>query len=153
MRSNGSLVVIAAAAVLLVGAAYFGATYLERYRDACTDEERAAFEQFPQYGGVRLKPSKDLENGSCAGVLEHVEGSPKEVGAYYEAQLRSHGWETEEPHVETVTMSGEPSEGARFEMTTLTAHRNGFLYDVIYETTEFYEPPQPGTHIAVHVFG
>jgi hypothetical protein len=126
--------------------------YLAAYRDACTDEERAAFEEFPQYGGVRQQPSKDLETGSCALVLAHVEGSPEEVGAYYTEKLRSHGWELEKPHVETATMSGGPSEGARFEMTTLTAHRNGFWYDVIYETTEFYEPPRPGTHVAVHVW-
>lgn len=142
------VLVVLATVVSLIGVPYSAA-----YLGACTGRERAAFEEFLQYGGVEREPSKDLEDGSCAGHLEHVEGTPKEVGAYYEAQLRSHGWETGEPHLETVTMTGGRSEGARFEMRTLSAHRDGFLYEVEYETTEFYEPPRPGTHMAVHVLG
>ncbi len=139
--------------VLLAGViSLIGVPYAVAYLGACTDEERAAFGEFPQYGGVRQEPSRDLEGGSCAGHLEHVEGSPEEVGAYYGEQLRSHGWEVQKPHAVTATMSGGSSDGSRFEMTTLSARRNGFWYEVTYETTEFYDPPRPGTHVTVHVW-
>jgi hypothetical protein len=34
----------------------------------------------------------------------------------------------------------------------ITARRGDFFYNVLFESHEYYDPPRPGVHVAVHVF-
>ncbi len=61
---------------------------------ACTDEQRAIFEEFPHYGGRQLEPERSWATGHC-GASFYTADSEEEVFAYYLEKLRENGWEVE----------------------------------------------------------
>jgi hypothetical protein len=106
----------------------------------CSEEERQAFVEFPQYGGVKMEPVPSEVTGGCA-VFYDTPDSPEKVSAYFVEQLKAHGWAVD-----------RRSEGGGFEGTLVEAHRDGYAYEVGYESRKFYSPPKSGLHLAVHVF-
>ena len=44
------------------------------------------------------------------------------------------------------------SEGGGFGGTLVEVYRDGYAYEVGYESRKFYSPPEPGLHLAIHVF-
>jgi hypothetical protein len=109
---------------------------------ACSAEERAVFAEFPQYGGLQIEPEGHPDMGSCAAFYE-TSDSPEQVLAYFKDQLKVHGW----------TLEAELTEFRKGQAggDLLMAHRDDFVYNVSYESLEFYMDPRPGTHVAVHV--
>ncbi len=114
------------------------------YRGICGEEERAAFSEFPQYGGLEKEPQPDSMTGGCA-VFYETSAPPEKVAGYFAGQLESHGW--------TVQHRLEAGGGAEEEFggTLVTASRDGLRYSADYESLEFYKRSRPGTHVAVHV--
>jgi hypothetical protein len=138
---------VAAAGLLALAGLCVGGALLYSRAAGCSPEERAVFEEFPQYGGLEVKPESNINWGSCATDYETPD-SREEVRAYFSKQLRANGWEVEipEPPPET-TPAGEPALGGDL----LRANRDGYQYWVLYESLESYIEPRPGVHLAVHV--
>ena len=114
---------------------------------ACSKEERAVFEEFPDYGGLERKPEPFAESGGCA-VFYDTEASQERVTEYYMEQLESHGWKAEQMVSEaTLTESGRTAPSI-----DIMARRDDYYYEVLFESHELYDPPGPGAHVAVHVF-
>ena len=44
------------------------------------------------------------------------------------------------------------SEGGGFGGTLVEVYRDGYAYELGYESRKFYSPPEPGLHLAIHVF-
>jgi len=135
---------IAALASVPLVAGLFVAGFILPQRSICDEEERAALSEFPQYGGVEKDPHADPESGGCA-LFYNTSVPPAKVAAYLAGQLEEHGWKVEHP----LQPEGDGSD--QFSGTLVTAHRDGLTYDAVYESLEFYEPPRPGTHVAIHV--
>ncbi|MGH3148752.1 MAG: hypothetical protein ACRDTR_23475 [Rubrobacter sp.] len=114
------------------------------YRGICGEEERAAFSEFPQYGGLEMEPRSDSMTGGCA-VIYETPAPPEKVAGYLANRLESHGW-TVQHRLEARGEAGE-----KFGGTLVTAGRDGLRYGAYYESLRFYEPPRPGTHVAVHL--
>lgn len=114
------------------------------YRGICGEEERAAFSEFPQYGGLEKEPQPDSMTGGCAMIYE-TSAPPEKVAEYFANQLESHGWTVQH----RLRAGGEA--GEEFGGTLVTASRDGLRYSADYESLEFYKRPRPGTHVAVHV--
>lgn len=112
---------------------------------ACNEEEQAVFEEFPQYGGIEREPEPSADTGGCAAFYD-TQDSPEQVSAYFSRQLKEHGW----------TVDRKPKVGGnaaeQFEGTLVRAHRGAYIYEVGYESRRFYDPPRPGTHVALHVW-
>ena len=144
LRGRAMLRLASCAGALLLGGLLFAGFVLPG-RDICTDRERAAFSEFPQYGGLQEQPDADSHSGGCA-VLYETSAPPEKVAGYLAERLEEHGWEVEH----RLEAEGDGSE--RFGGELVTAYRDGIRYDAGYESLEFYEPPRPGTHVAVHVF-
>jgi len=85
----------------------------------CDGAERAAFAEFPHYGGADLNPSPDFEGGTCAGFFD-VQATHHEVLDYYRRHLRAHGWAVRAVEIHA---RGE------LEAGTLGATRGGFTYE------------------------
>ena len=142
-RGQRTLRRAALASVPLIGA-LFVAGFILPQRSICGEEERAAFSEFPQYGGVEKTPRADSQSGGCA-LFYNASAPPAEVATYLAGQLEEHGWKVEH----RLKAKGDGSD--QFSGTLVTAHRDGLSYDAVYESLEFYDPPRPGTHVAVHV--
>ena len=84
----------------------------------------------------------------CA-VFYDTRASQERVAGRYVEQLKAHGWEVQQREYET-TVSG--AEKRTFEEVEITARRGNFVYNVLFESHEYYDPPRPGVHVAVHVF-
>jgi hypothetical protein len=125
-------------------AGLFVVFFILPYRGICGEEERAAFSEFPQYGGVEKEPQSDSLTAGCAVVYE-TSAPPEKVAGYLAGQLESHGW-TVQYRLEA---GGEAEE--EFGGTLVTASRDGLRYSADYESLEFYKNPRPGTHVAVHL--
>jgi len=136
--------IAALASVPLIGGLLFVGFVLPQ-ANICGEEERAAFSEFPQYGGVEKEPGSDPQSGGCA-LFYNTSAPPEKVAAYFAEQLEEHGWKVEQ----RLEANGDGSE--QFGGTLVTAYRDGLRYDAGYESLEFYDPPRPGTHVAVHVF-
>ena len=142
-RRRGGLatLLLAGAAPLLV---VFGALWLPAAL-ACSSDERAVYEEFPQYGGRGVEPEGNPESGSCAAYYE-TPGSEEEVFAYFRGRLEENGWE-ERP------AESWRAEGARYVPTELVYERGDFRYEVSVERVD----PEAGghapgrTHVAAHV--
>jgi MFS family permease len=143
-RGQTTLRLAALASVPLIGGLLAVGLILPQ-RSVCDEEERAAFSEFPQYGGVEKDPRADSESGGCA-LFYNTSAPPAMVAAYLAGQLEAHGWKVEH----RLEAKGDGSD--QFSGTLVTAHRDGLRYDVVYESLEFYKRPRPGTHVAVHVF-
>ena len=90
-----ALAALAVVVVLLVPAGQFGYDWLT----ACRGEERAVFEEFPQYSPrtpEKLDPRPDLNAFTAVGGACVVDyGTPdgaSEVTEYFERRLRGNGW-------------------------------------------------------------
>jgi hypothetical protein len=143
-RGQTTLRLAALASVPLI-AGLLVAGFVLPQRSICDEEERAAFSEVPQYGGVEKDPHADSQSGGCA-LFYDTSAPPAEVAAYLARKLEGHDWKVE--HQLGAKGDGtDPSSG-----TLVTAHRDGLWYEAYYESLEFYDPPRPGTHVAVHVF-
>jgi len=69
----------------------------------CSDQERAVFLEFPQFGGMVLQPGSDIESGGCVASFQTADRRD-DVIRYYKRQLEQHGW--------TMQDIGEPAPGA-----------------------------------------
>lgn len=127
---------LALVSVFLVGAFFYSRAA------GCSAEERAVFQEFPQYGGREMEPESNTGLGSCAAYYETPD-PPEQVQAYFAERLVANGWE----------VKARPEEFGEDEFggTIITATRDGYYYDVSYESLEMYENPRPGVHLAVHV--
>ncbi len=114
----------------------------------CTEEERKVYTEFPQYGSVNKEPQRFPESGGCA-VFYDTRASQERVAGYYAEQLRAHGWEVEQGEYETTVFDAKKR---TFEEVEITARRGDFFYNVLFESHQYYDPPRPGVHVAVHVF-
>lgn len=110
----------------------------------CGDEERAALSEFPQYGGIEKEPGPSSLGEGCA-LFYDTSAPPEEVAVYLADRLEEHGWKVEH------RLEGKGDGSEQFEGTLVTAYRAGLRYSAVYESLEFYDPPRPGTHVAVHV--
>jgi hypothetical protein len=64
------------------------------YADACTFVERAAYGEFPQYGGRWDEPKRNAEAGSCWARYE-TPAAKGEVLHYFRGMFAEHGWREE----------------------------------------------------------
>jgi hypothetical protein len=142
-RGQTMLRLAALASVPLI-AGLFVVGFILPQRSICDAEERAAFSEFPQYGGVEKDPLAFSESGGCASFY-NASAPPAEVAAYLAGKLEEHGWKVKHQ----LEAKGDGSD--QFSGTLVTAHRDGLRYEALYESLEFYDPPRPGTHVAVHV--
>ena len=143
------IVVVAVGSVVLIGGLLVWS--LASFFSTCSEEERGVFSEFPQYEGKQEEPESGPEGG-CAAFFD-TEDSTEQVRAYYEEQLSAHGWTLQDLPSQMNEQSDEEPEGGEGEFggPLVSAHREGFTYEVWHENREFYTPPQPGAHLAVHV--
>ncbi|MGI8911580.1 MAG: hypothetical protein ACR2JR_13680 [Rubrobacteraceae bacterium] len=142
-RGQMLLRIAALASVPLIGVLLF-AGFVLPYRSICGEEESTAISEFPQYGGIEKEPGPSSLGEGCA-VFYNTSAPPEKVADYFAEQLEEHGWKVEHQ----LEVKGDGSD--QFEGELVTAYRDGLRYDASYESLEFYEPPRPGTHVAVHV--
>jgi hypothetical protein len=142
-------IVVAVGSVVLIGGLLLWS--LAGFFSTCSEEERSAFMEFPQYEGKQVEPESGPEGG-CAAFFD-TDDSAEQVRAYYSEQLAAHGWTLEEKSPHTNEQSDEELEGGEGEFggPLVIAQMEGFTYEVWHEDREFYTPPQPGVHVAVHV--
>jgi hypothetical protein len=142
-RGQRTLRLAALASVPLL-AGLFVAGFILPQKSICGEEERAALSDFPQYGGIEKEPGPGSMGEGCA-IFYNTSASPAEVAAYLAGQLEEHGWKVEHQ------LQAEDDGSDQTSGTLVTAYRDGLRYDAFYESLEFYDPPRPGTHVAVHV--
>jgi hypothetical protein len=140
---------IALALVLVFGGIrIFGAV-----AHTCSDQESAAFLEFPQYEGRVIQPGNDIDAGGCVASFQTA-GPHEDVIRYYKHQLEQHGWTTQdfeegapeggaEPAGEaslpaSVVLSAVPSCAPSSALCsgTLAATRDGFSFSVAFESTK-----------------
>lgn len=136
-----SRVGMAVAMVVLIGLVVYGVARLLASL-SCSPRERVVFQEFPQYGYVRKEPEPNADKGSCATYYQ-TSDSEEQVLDYYSEQLAAKGWEV----TPRLNQGAEDHLGGTIVMAT----RNGFFYEVMYESLERYPEPRPGVHLAVHV--
>lgn len=128
---------ITAAVTLVVGSAV--ALLVTLLSSGCSDEERAIFGEFAQFGGRTPEPEGNPQLNSCAAYFD-VSAPNEEILGYYREQLREHGWRIE-------WQGGDDNE------IVATRKRDGYYYQV--ETEPLQEGREIGhggtTHVAVHV--
>jgi hypothetical protein len=146
---TGRVALLAALALVLV---FGGIRIFDRVAHTCGDQERAAFLEFPQYGGRVILPGNDIDAGGCVASFQTTDPN-EEVIRYYKHQLEQHGWMTQgfqggapEGGVRpaggslpaSVVLSGVPSCAPLSVLCsgTLTATRASFFFNVGFETTE-----------------
>lgn len=108
--------------------------YVEQER-ACTDEEQAGFEEFPQYGERQIEPESVSATSSC--IVRFETPDPEEdIFAYYSQSLLENGWEidTQPPPYSELTEFTEPEATipARVVPSGLVAMRGVYVYQVRY---------------------
>jgi hypothetical protein len=134
-------------AIVLVGAPLVVRGFFS-VSGVCTEEERKVYAEFPHYGNINKEPQRFPESGGCA-VFFDTRASQERVAGYYTEQLKAHGWKVQQREYET-TVSG--AKKRTFEEVEITGHRGDFSYNVLFESHQYYDPPRPGVHVAVHVF-
>lgn len=103
----------------------------------CTDEERAVFEEFLQYGGQEIEPEPESATGGCV-VRFDTSDPQEEVFAYYSERLRENAWEVEReppPYSEMTEPKGQPGEEtvpATIRGVELFARRGAYVYRIHY---------------------
>lgn len=117
---------------------------------ACNAEERAVFEEFPQYGGIEKEPEPFAESGGCA-VFYDTPDPQERVAEYYARQLKAHGWKVEKREGKGTIYLEEQNKKKTIPTVEVMARRGDFSYEVLFESHEIYSPPGPGAHVAVHV--
>jgi hypothetical protein len=137
---------IALAVVLVLG----GLRIFDAVAHTCNDQERAAFLEFPQYGGRVIQPGNDVEARGCVASFQTADPH-EDVIRYYERQLGQQGWTTQDFEDEVEEGGAEPAGGgsppasaalsavpscARSSSMcsgTLAATRGGFSYSIDFE--------------------
>ncbi len=114
----------------------------------CTEEERKVYAEFPQYGNIKKEPQPFTESGGCS-IFYDTRASQERVAEYYTERLEANGWEVEQTQHETTVFDAKKR---TFEEVEITARRGDYLYNILFESHEYYNPPRPGVHVAVHVF-
>jgi hypothetical protein len=94
--------------VVVVALALVGLRIYDSFARTCSDRERSALLEFPQYGGARLEPENDSYSGGCAVSLDTRDG-PDHVLGYYRQQLQVHGWTVRDIEEQTPETGGEPA--------------------------------------------
>lgn len=128
----GLLTIAAGLAALM--ALCLAVAYVEQ-EGACSDEEQAVFEEFPQYGERWIEPESAPTTGSC--VVRFDTTDPEgEILAYYSQSLLENGWEidTHPPPYSELTEFTEPEATipARVVPSGLVAMRGVYVYQVRY---------------------
>lgn len=142
---SGLLVVVLLVGALLVAGGFIGGfSFLP---GACSEEERKVYAEFPQFGNVKKEPKPFPETGGCA-VFYDTRASQERVAEYYVEQLKAHGWKVEQ----TVSEATLEESGRTAPSVDIMARRDGYYYEVLFESHELYDPPRPGAHVAVHIF-
>jgi hypothetical protein len=133
-------------AVVLVGGVLIGAPL----GGVCTDEERNVYAEFPQYPNINKEPQPDRESGGCVVVYDTL-ASQEQVAEYYAQQLKAHGWTVQLSKQKAAVSLPKENKKITVEHFNVNAQRDNFSYVVSFESHEIYDPPRPGTHVAVHV--
>jgi hypothetical protein len=137
-------ILVLAVVLVLVGMRIFDAV-----AHTCSDEERAAFLEFPAYEGAVIDPGNDIEARGCVASFQ-TSGPPKDVIRYYERQLGQHGWTTQDFEEGAPEGGAEPAGGSLPASVvlaavpscapssalcsgTLAATRGGFSFNVAFE--------------------
>ncbi len=63
--------------------------------------------------------------------------------------LEAHGWTVQQREGEVAVFD---TEKRMVKQIDVSARRDGFFYNVLFESHQMYDPPRPGAHVAVHVF-
>jgi hypothetical protein len=126
----------AAAATLVVAVALGGVGALLSI-PWCSEDERAVFEEFAQFGGRRLEPEGNPQLDSCA-VYYDVYAPNEEILAYYREQLEERGWRIE-------------ARGGGENTLVATREEDGYYYQVETEAGEGEGGRRGATHVAAHV--
>lgn len=104
-------------------------------QEACSDEEQAVFEEFPQYGDRQVEPESVSTTSSCVIRLETPDPE-EEIFAYYSQSLLENGWEIDTqppPYSELTEFTGpEATIPARVVPSGLVALRGTYVYQVRY---------------------
>ena len=137
----GLLVILVVGALLVVSGFFFAS-------GTCNEEERKVYAEFPQYGKINEEPHAFLDTGGCT-VGYDTRASQERVAEYYAKQLKAHGWQVDQT-ISEVTVS-DPKKRT-VEQIDITARRGDFFYNVLFESHEYFIPPRPGAHVAIHVF-
>jgi len=141
---------LAVPSVALALALFGGIRMFDAVAHTCGDAERAAFLEFPQYGGRVIQPGSDIDSGACVASFQTADHHEDVVG-YYETQLEQHGWTTQGFEEGAAEGGAEPGGGAGLPTSvvpsvlptcasssmcsgTLDAARGGFSFSIAFET-------------------
>ncbi len=121
----------------------------------CTDATRAVIAEFPAYGNVKLEVS-DGANGGCFASFTTPDPLSR-VLAYYDQQLKRHGWKTHISGIAPPTTSGEAPSSIQIPTSAppgwtaagIGGTRDGYSYEI---ATEPGESPS-GVYVAINVVG
>jgi len=139
---------IALVLALVVG----GVRIFNAVAHTCNDQERAAFLEFPQYGGNVIQPGNDIDAGGCVASFEAADPH-EDVIRYYRHQLARHGWMTQHFEQGAAEGGGEPGGGESLPASvvlsalpscspsapcsgTMAATRGNLSFGVDFEATE-----------------
>lgn len=130
------------AMILAIPVAMVGAVFVQGSM-ACDAEERAAFDEFEQYGGREMEAEGNLEPDSCF-VDYSTRDSVDEASEYFLERFEAHGWNIERKYRTT-------SDGS----IDISATRGDLHYEVgLYAIQERDPHPlESGTDISVNVSG
>lgn len=135
-------IALSLAAILAIPIAAVGAVFIQGSL-VCGPEERAAFDEFAQYGGREMEAEGNIEPDSCF-VNYSTPDSVDEVSAYFLEEFEANGWTIERKYRTT-----------RDGSMDISATRGELYYEVsLYAIQE--RDPQPldsGSDISVNVSG
>ncbi len=131
---------------------------------ACTSAERRAYEEFPQYGNVEIRP-ETRDPSACYARFYDARTPRDRISEYYVGRLEAHGWKVE------AVRRGEWSarNNENFDALTIHADRDGYFYytniteqpnvdarqydfDVASSSQEPRSSPPTTTKVEVYVF-
>lgn len=135
------LAAVLAAGLLLV---FVGGSVFYLSWSACLGGERAALTEFPHYAEPQIGPRPSTQ-GTCE-VRYNTKASRKEVLVYYDKSLRKHGWRPVKAPYSPYRAAHPFKRGIHGEYDQLsealktpkswgaglTAHRDGYTYNVEY---------------------
>ena len=135
-RATGPLWIAAGLVALLVLS--LGGAWAYARLAGCTDGERAALEEFPQYGAREIEPETERATGGCV-VRFDTSAPEEEIFAYYSDGLRQNGWEVErepasysEPTGHSTGQDGDEKTSAVIHGAELFARRDAYSYRLHY---------------------
>ncbi len=134
---GASLAMMLAIPVAMVGAVFVQGSLV------CDPEERAAFDEFAQYGGREMEAEGNLEPDSCF-VNYSTPDSTEKVSEYFLDRFEARGWKIEEKYQTTPDGSMD-----------ISATRGELYYEVSLLVIQERDPHplESGTFVAVNVSG